>query len=87
VELGKHGLRIARGYQLVKYFAGNGGNWGLNGNSGDWRLEVRSWKFEIGESESRDEGDPNRRRGKRFPRTGEAPEKSKVKSATRKKKL
>ncbi len=26
VERGKHGTRIARGYQLVKYFAVNGGN-------------------------------------------------------------
>jgi len=26
--------RIARGYQLVKYFAGNGENWGLNGCRG-----------------------------------------------------
>jgi hypothetical protein len=34
LELGKHGIRIARGYQLVKCFAGNGGNWGLNGGAG-----------------------------------------------------
>jgi hypothetical protein len=26
LELGKHGIRIARGYQLVKCFAGNGRN-------------------------------------------------------------
>jgi hypothetical protein len=42
MELGKHGIRIACGYQVVKCFAGNGGNWGLNGNSGDWELEIRN---------------------------------------------
>ena len=31
---GEHGGRIARGYQVVKYFAGNGGNWRLNGCGG-----------------------------------------------------
>ncbi len=32
---GEHGGRIARGYQLVKCFAGNGGNWRLNGCGGE----------------------------------------------------
>ena len=31
---GEHRERIARRYQVVKYFAGNGGNWGLNGRGG-----------------------------------------------------
>ena len=31
---GEHRERIARRYQVVKYFAGNGGNWGLNGCGG-----------------------------------------------------
>jgi hypothetical protein len=39
---GEHGGRIASGSQVVKYFAGNGGNWRLNGNSGGWRLEIRN---------------------------------------------
>ena len=46
-EIGEDGIRytrekIARGYQVVKYFTGNGKNRGLDGNSGDWKLEIRT---------------------------------------------
>ncbi len=82
MELGKHEIRIACGYQVVKCFAGNGGNWGLSGDSGDWKLENGNLKPKSRKIGAR--GDPNRRRGKRLPPTREAQEKSEVKSPTRK---
>ncbi len=82
MELGKHDIRIACGYQVVKCFAGNGGNLGLSGDSGDWKLENGNLKPKSRKIGAR--GDPNRRRGKRLPPTREAQEKSEVKSPTRK---
>ena len=78
----KHGRRIARGYQVAKCFAGNGRNWGLNGNSGDWKLETGNLN-----SERRKDGEmghPDKRRGERLPRTRVKQEKGKVKTPTRK---